>query len=194
VSPDGKTYTFHLRENLLSQAGDPLTADDVLWSFERKFASPTGNASAYAPAFTNPKTQLRNSTNTPWRSPSPRPGTDSPSWACCQPERSHLRQHVPQTTRRARRPICDQLEQDSFRLGFRRLLDQVGDAGAGDGPVCQPHFVFGEPSIKTITLRVVPDAGTRASLLIRGDVDLAESIRPIDQKPLAAVPGVTVPR
>ncbi len=40
TSPDGLTFTFHLKQGVKSQQGNELTADDVLWSFERKFATP----------------------------------------------------------------------------------------------------------------------------------------------------------
>ena len=35
ISPDGKTYTFHLRPNLRWSNGDPLTADDFATSWRR---------------------------------------------------------------------------------------------------------------------------------------------------------------
>ncbi|MDR3539648.1 MAG: ABC transporter substrate-binding protein [Desulfosporosinus sp.] len=35
VSADGKTYTFTLRQGIKFQNGDPLTADDVVYSFNR---------------------------------------------------------------------------------------------------------------------------------------------------------------
>ncbi len=44
VSPDGKTYTFHLRQNAVWSNGDPVTAEDFVKSYERvlngKFAAP----------------------------------------------------------------------------------------------------------------------------------------------------------
>jgi oligopeptide transport system substrate-binding protein len=44
ISPDGKTYTFHLRDNLKFSDGTPLTAADVVYSWQRlvdpKTASP----------------------------------------------------------------------------------------------------------------------------------------------------------
>lgn len=39
VTPDGKTYTFHMRRNAKFQNGRPVTADDVLYSWLRA-ASP----------------------------------------------------------------------------------------------------------------------------------------------------------
>lgn len=35
ISPDGKTYTFHLRTNAVFHNGRPVTADDFKYSFER---------------------------------------------------------------------------------------------------------------------------------------------------------------
>jgi ABC-type transport system substrate-binding protein len=35
ISPDGKTYTFKLRERVLSAFGNELTADDLVWSWDR---------------------------------------------------------------------------------------------------------------------------------------------------------------
>jgi oligopeptide transport system substrate-binding protein len=46
ISPDGCTYTFHLRTNLVWSAGEPITADDVVYSWLRA-ASPA-TASDYA--------------------------------------------------------------------------------------------------------------------------------------------------
>ncbi len=46
ISPDGRTYTFHLRHNLKWSTGEPLTADDVVYSWIRALDPAT--ASDYA--------------------------------------------------------------------------------------------------------------------------------------------------
>ena len=46
ISPDGCTYTFHLRTNLLWSTGEPITADDVVYSWIRALNPVT--ASEYA--------------------------------------------------------------------------------------------------------------------------------------------------
>lgn len=35
ISPDGRTYVFHLRSNLVWSTGEPITAADVIWSWRR---------------------------------------------------------------------------------------------------------------------------------------------------------------
>jgi peptide/nickel transport system substrate-binding protein/oligopeptide transport system substrate-binding protein len=43
VSPDGLTYTFHLRDGVVFQNGRPITAGDVAWSFRRVLAKATNS-------------------------------------------------------------------------------------------------------------------------------------------------------
>jgi len=63
VSDDGLTYTFHLRDNARWSNGDPLTAEDFRWSWERALTPelgsqynymyfPIANAEAFAKAQT----------------------------------------------------------------------------------------------------------------------------------------------
>jgi oligopeptide transport system substrate-binding protein len=46
VSPDGKTYTFHLRDCQWSN-GDPITAQDFVWSWQRVLKPETASEYAY---------------------------------------------------------------------------------------------------------------------------------------------------
>ena len=46
ISPDGRTYTFHLRTNLVWSTGEPITAEDVVYSWIRALDPAT--ASDYA--------------------------------------------------------------------------------------------------------------------------------------------------
>lgn len=46
ISPDGLLYTFHIRSNLVWSTGEPITADDVVYSWRR--AIDPGTAADYA--------------------------------------------------------------------------------------------------------------------------------------------------
>lgn len=41
ISPDGRTYTFHLRTNAAWSTGEPITAADFVWSWRRAVAPET---------------------------------------------------------------------------------------------------------------------------------------------------------
>ncbi len=45
VSSDGRTFTFHLRRGIKFSSGNRLTADDVLYSFQRVVTLPKDPAS-----------------------------------------------------------------------------------------------------------------------------------------------------
>src|SRR5437016_1801417 len=45
VSQDARTYTFHLKRGIVFSSGNPLTADDVLYSFQRVVNLPKDPAS-----------------------------------------------------------------------------------------------------------------------------------------------------
>ena len=74
VSPDGLTYTFHLRTNALWSTGERITAHDFVWSWLRVLAPETAsdyagqlfyvrNAEGYCTGKTNPATGRRYTTN-----------------------------------------------------------------------------------------------------------------------------------
>lgn len=41
ISPDGRTYTFHLRSNAIWSTGEPITSADVVWSWFRALSPAT---------------------------------------------------------------------------------------------------------------------------------------------------------
>lgn len=47
ISPDGMTYTFHIREDAKWSNGDPLTAEDFRWSWQRALSPLLGSEYSY---------------------------------------------------------------------------------------------------------------------------------------------------
>jgi peptide/nickel transport system substrate-binding protein len=195
VSPDGLVYTFVLRPDLLSQVGNKITADDVIWSFQRKWGSPIYSKTPWIAGFPDPATNLKK--------------IDEYTVAFTLTSASfgltflgllaNLQGHIYDSTL---------LKQHATAADPYALTWAKSNSGWGLGPysvssqtpdqemilTANPNYVLGKPSIKTVTLRVVADAGTRASLVLSGDVDMAEGITPADQAKLAKQAGLVVPK
>jgi peptide/nickel transport system substrate-binding protein len=162
-SPDGKTYEFRLRPGLKFHNGDPLTTDDVKFSFERY-------RGAGAKILHDRVQQVE----------------------AVDPlvVRFHLKEPWPDfmtffgTTATAAGIVVP-----------RKYLTQVGDDGfkkhpIGAGPYrfvshkpgvevvleAYPAYWRRVPNVKTVIMRSVPEATTRAVMLRSGEVDIAAAL------------------
>lgn len=195
VSDNGLVYTFTLRDNLLSQAGNRITADDVIWSFQRKWASPLYSTTVWLGGFAGPATGLTKIDDHTIAFTLTNAGFGLTFLGLL----ANLQGHIYDSTL---------LKQHATAADPYALEWAKSNSGWGLGPysvqsqkpdqemvlTANPNYALGTSSIKTVTLRVVGDAGTRASLVASGAVDMAEGIRPSDQAKLANVQGVVVPQ
>ncbi|MFT4262791.1 MAG: ABC transporter substrate-binding protein [Nocardioides sp.] len=192
VSDDGLTYTFVLRKDFKDAMGNPVTADDVVYSFERKWASESYAKASWGD-FKGPEavTKVDDYTVT-IEIPSAGFGLTFLGLL------ANLQGHIYSKTVLDQNKTAD----DPYAMTW-----SAKNGGWGLGPyymesqsadqemilVANPNYAYGEPSIKKVTLRVVPDAGTRASLVKSGDVILAEDVLPNDQAKLAEDDDLVVP-
>ncbi len=159
-SPDGKTYEFKLRPGLKFHNGDPLTADDVKFSFERYrgagakiLQDHVQRVDVVSPLVV--RFQLKD----PWPDFMTFYGTTASAAGIVLP---------------------------------RKYLAQVGDEGfkkqpIGAGPYrfvshqpgvevvleASPGYWRRVPNVKTLVMRSVPDANTRAVMLRSGEADIS---------------------
>lgn len=198
VSDDGLVYTFHLKHGVLSQQGNELTADDVVWSFHRKFDTPGGGmAGYYAPAITDVSKQIIAVDDYTVTFTIPKAGLGFTLLG-------NLAENIGTIY------DSDYLEEHGTKADPYAVEWGVSDmlnANIGYGPYmidsytpdqeivlkANPNYVDGEPAIKTIVRRVVPEAATRANMLASGDADIATDLRPSDQADLEDNPGVFTP-
>lgn len=194
VSGDGLVYTFKLREDLLSQVGNPITADDVLWSFERKWASPLYSKSVWLSGWAGPATGLAKIDDQTVQFTIKEAGFGLTFMGMLANLFGHiydstlLKEHAT-----AADPYALEWAKSNSGWGLGPYLVQSQTPDQEMVLAANPNYALGEPEIKTVTLRVVGDAGTRASLVMSGDVDMAEGIRPADQAKLAKMEGIVVP-
>lgn len=193
VSDDGQTYTFNLRDDVVSQAGNPFTAEDVYWSIERKLNVAGGRLPQVADYFYSAD-QMEI--------------IDDHTIAFHLDGVSNEDVFLPILT-----------GQNGFIFDKTAVMEHATDddpwaiewaaqnSGWGYGPYVvdsitegqqlvlksNPDYALGEPEIKTVTQQVVPDSGTRAQLLAAGDVDVAEALSPNDLSAIEDDPNVQIP-
>ncbi|MGY4857446.1 ABC transporter substrate-binding protein [Cryobacterium sp. AP23] len=187
TSDDGLTYTFHLRDDVVSQAGNPLTAEDVRWTFERKFNIPTSSVKAImAPGLTDPATQLT--------------VIDDKTISFTLTEAGYGYTFLGNLTVLISQIYDSTLlkematPEDPYAVEWTRANANFGYGAynldsftPGEEMVmtANPDYALGEAEVKNIVYRVSSEAGTRATLLRNGDVDIAEELLPADQVQLA---------
>jgi peptide/nickel transport system substrate-binding protein len=194
VSEDGLTYTFHLRQGVMSPAGNELTADDVLWSYERKWNSTSIAPLISLPAITDPATQLKKVDQYTVTWTVAEAGHAFPLLAVI----SKISGEIYDSTLLKSKATAD----DPYAVDWSNTNTE-GSYGFGpyvldsyeDGVQivykASATYALGEPAIKTITQKVVADAGNRASLLKNGDVDVAVQLLPADVDAMSSVGDLT---
>ena len=175
---DGLSYEFVLRKDAKFHNGDPVTADDVKFSFERYRGAAHGLlkervASVEAPDPQRVVFKLKN----PW-----------PDFITFYTVASGAGWVVP-------RKYVEKVGEDGFKK-----------APIGAGPYKFVSFTPGielvleafdqywrkTPSVKRIVMKVIPDESTRLAALKNGEVDIAYSIRAELAEELQRTPGLTL--
>ncbi|GAA4545926.1 ABC transporter substrate-binding protein [Pseudonocardia xishanensis] len=198
VSQDGKVFTFHLRQGLKSQQGNELTSADVVWSFERKFSSKGGGMPGYyAPMLTDVDKQVVAVDKYTVTFTIDQPGYGFTLLGNLAEnigsiyDSTYLTQHASADDPYAINwGVSSMLNGNS---GFGPYMLQSITPNQEIVMVANPNYVFGPLPIKTMIRRVVPDAATRANMLVQGDADVALDLRPTDQADLASNPDIFTP-
>jgi peptide/nickel transport system substrate-binding protein len=178
VSPDGLVYEFVLRQGVKFHTGDPVTSEDVKFSFERyRGASYKPLKESVAAVETPDPSRVRFRLKRPW------PdfmtfyvGTTGASWI------------VP-------KKYVERVGDEGFKK-----------APVGAGPYRFVSFTPGvelvveafdqywrkPPSVKRLVFKAIPDETTRLAALKRGEVDIAHAVRGELAEQLRRTPGLTL--
>ena len=179
VSPDGLTYEFVLRKGVRFHNGDPLTAEDVKFSFERYRGASSGpfKARVAAVEVVDPQ-RVRFRLKQPWPDFLTFYGTPATGAGWIVPKK-----------------YVEKVGDDGFKK-----------APVGAGPYKFVSFTPGVelvleaneqywrkvPSVKRLVFKSVPDESTRLAMLKRGEADIAYSIRGALAEDLQRTPGLTL--
>jgi peptide/nickel transport system substrate-binding protein len=192
VSADGLTYTFHLEEGVKSPRGNLLTADDVIYSYERKWKAATSiTPYVTSPAITDPSKQLKK--------------IDEHTVSFTVGEKGYgftllsllanvtaeiydttvLKQHAS-----AGDPYAVKWSATNGNFGFGPYTLESYTPGSQLVLVANPNYNLGVPAISKVTFNVVADAGNRATEVKLGSVQVAEQLAPSDVASLSTESSV----
>jgi len=194
VSEDGLTLTFHLRQGVVSTAGNPFTSADVMWSFTEKLTNPTAVFQfVSAPGLTSVDQMS---------------APDESTFVITIPAAGYA-----QTLLSVIANVTAQVYDSTAMQANATATDEWGLEWARTNPVeakysygayvvesftagqeitlaTNPDYWGEAPAIGKVTYRVVAESSTRAQSLRNGDVDVAENLEPKEQSDLEGVGGV----
>ncbi len=181
VSRDGLIYEFVLRRHVRFHNGEPLTADDVAFSFERYrgAAAALFRERVVAVEIVDPH-RVRYRLKQPWPDFMTFFGTPATGAAWVVPK-SYVQRVGDEGFKKA--PVgAGPYRFVSFAPGVELVLE------AHEG------YWRKRPTVKRLVLRSVPDDTTRLAMLKRGEVDIAYNLRGPLAEEAQRTPGLTLTR
>jgi peptide/nickel transport system substrate-binding protein len=178
-SPDGLVYEFALRRGARFHNGDPVTAEDVKFSFERYrgVASKSFKARVAAVEVVDPQ-RVRFRLARPWPDFMTFLGTPATGAGWIVPKK-YVEKVGDEGFKKA--PVgAGPYRFVSFTPGIEVVLE------AFEG------YWRKVPSVKRLVLKSVPEESTRLAMLKRGEADIAYSIRGVLAEELKRSPGLTL--
>jgi peptide/nickel transport system substrate-binding protein len=192
VSADGKTYSFELKPNLKFASGNPLTAEDVVFSFQRAVLldkTPAFILTQFGLSKDNVKDKVRQT---------------GPLTLTIETDKAYAPTLVYNCLTANVAAVVDK----KLVMGKEVVKDGVGDMGhawlktnfAGSGPLKirewranelvalerNENFHGKKPALARVIYRHVKESATQRLLIEKGDADIARNLSPQD---LAALAG-----
>jgi peptide/nickel transport system substrate-binding protein len=178
MSADGRTYDFTLRKGVKFHNGDPLTSEDVKFSFDRyRGAGAKALKDRVASVETPGPLQVRFKLKNPW-----------PDFMTFYTAASGAGWIVP-------KKYVEKVGEDAYKkapigagpykfVSFSPGVEMVMEAFDG--------YWRKTPSVKRLVFKVISDESTRLAALKRGEIDVVYSIRGELAEELVRTPGLTL--
>jgi peptide/nickel transport system substrate-binding protein len=178
-SPDGKTYEFKLRKHLTFHNGDPVTAEDVKFSFERYRGAgyKEFQARVQQVEIVDPLT-VRFQLKEPWPDFMTFYGTTATAAGIVVPKK-----------------YMTQVGEDGFKkhpIGAGPYKFVSHQPGIEVVLEANPSYWRHVPNVKKLVMKSVPDANTRAVMLKTGDADIAFALDGPDAEDIRRDPRMQV--
>ncbi len=186
VSDDGLQYSFSLRDGLTFHNGDPLTANDLVYTYERNidpdFASPHANKLALVTAAEAPDDLTFTITLSD-------PFAPFLAVAC---SRGPGRALTPISKRAFEEMGEEPIDQTPVGCGPFALVAETADLSSGFELVAFDGWYGGRPHLDKIEVTIIAEPSSRISALEAGDVDMLDIVPAIGVSQLADNPDFTL--
>jgi peptide/nickel transport system substrate-binding protein len=178
-SPDGKTYEFKLRAGLKFHNGDPVTTEDVKWSFERYrgAAAKVLQSHVQQVEIVSPLV-VRFQLTEPWPDFMTFFGTTASAAGIVVPKKYYT-----------------QVGDDGFKkhpIGAGPYKFVSHQPGVEVVLEASPGYWRRVPNVKTLVMKSVPESTTRAVMLKSGEADIAVALDGPDAESLQKDPRMLV--
>jgi peptide/nickel transport system substrate-binding protein len=194
LSSDRLTYTIHLHQGALSLAGNELTADDVIYSCQRRLGIGGGGAffmSAAMSVTSIDQVKVVDKYTITFQLPSP--------FDTFMHGLSHFKagaiydSKLMKANATSDDPWAKKFAQVNVH-GFGAYKLESFVQGQQAVWVANQHFALGPPAITKMTWQVVPESASRVSLIEKGDVHIAQLMAPTEQDSAGKTTGVVIPK
>lgn len=169
VSEDGTTYTFQLREDVKYSNGRPLTAEDVVYTYERLLDPETASGNAY---LLGGVTEIKAVDDYTVELILDAPNAALLSHLAAAPTGIIARESVENGTINTQPIGSGPFMITEFLPGISVMLERNPNYWRMDNAGNQL------PYLDAVEIQIIPDDATRRSALIAGDVDWAISVPP----------------
>jgi len=176
-SADAKSWTFTIRTSAKFHNGDPVTVDDVIYSYQKIIDDEKSPTRIYVNNIASidrvSDTQVRFNLKTPFA-----PFDRNATLIAIISKRAYAEMGAEAF---GKKPVGS---------GPYRVVDWVKDDHLTFEAF--PEWWGGAPPVKTVILRPVPSEASRASALLSGEVDIVPALAPALAQTLTNRPGVKV--
>jgi ABC-type transport system substrate-binding protein len=180
ISPDYGTYTFHLRPGVkFAQTGDPMTAADWIWTFERDLSKPAIGfcSSDLANAAITSISQVKEVNNMTVQITVPAE-TNHLTLAYLRSVDFGIIDSVAAKKHATKADPWSSAWLATHSAGTGPFFIQSVSPGNEVVLARDPDYWGGPGGFSKIVLKVIPDLATRIALMQSGDLDMAEGIPP----------------
>jgi peptide/nickel transport system substrate-binding protein len=185
ISRDGKTITYHLRSDVKFSDGHPLTADDVVFTWQQDM-NPRNNVPYHFPYDEAESVVAKDPHTVVVRLRAPSAPFVS-NFFRCGVQGSILPKHL-----LAGKPDLNQDPYNMKPVGSGAFMIERYDVNSTLEMVPNPHWFGGKPGLKRVTLRVIPSENTLLVSLKTHEIDFYFSAPEQQYRELKALPSVAV--